>query len=88
MPEVPDAYAEAAELAAYINWSCVVDPDGYLTRPAMQISKNWLNSVRSCDHSYLIRWWQPLVEVTTEPTACEGHLRRTKCRVANPELDH
>jgi putative isomerase len=52
MPEVAKAYAEGGELAAYINWSCVVDPEGHLTRPAMLMSKNWMNSLWSWDNCF------------------------------------
>jgi len=52
MPQVPETYAEAGELAAYINWSCVVAPEGHLTRPAMLMSKNWMNSLWSWDNCF------------------------------------
>lgn len=52
MPQVPDVYAETRKLAAYINWSCVVSPGGYLTRPAMLMSKNWMTSVWSWDNCF------------------------------------
>jgi hypothetical protein len=45
LPEAPSAYAQSRRLAAYITWSCVVVPDGYLTRPAMYMSKNWMASI-------------------------------------------
>jgi putative isomerase len=52
MPTVPAAYAEARELAAYVNWSSVVAPEGYLSRPAMLMSKNWMTSVWSWDNCF------------------------------------
>jgi len=52
MPEVPEAYAGARELAGYINWSCVVAPEGRLTRSAMLMSKNWMNSLWSWDNCF------------------------------------
>lgn len=52
IPEVPEAYADAADLAAYITWSCVVAPEGYLTRPAMYMSKNWMTSIWSWDNCF------------------------------------
>jgi hypothetical protein len=52
MPAVPDEYAEARELAAYINWSCVVEPHGLLPRPAMYMSKNWMAGLWSWDHCF------------------------------------
>ena len=51
-PEVPDAYAATRELAAYITWSCVVAPEGLLTRPAMLMSKNWMASLWSWDNCF------------------------------------
>ena len=52
MPDVPPRYADARELAAYVDWSCVVTPDGHLTRPAMYMSKNWMTNVWSWDHCF------------------------------------
>ena len=52
MPEVPVAYASAIEMAAYINWSCVVAPSGYLTRPAMFMSKGAMASIWSWDNCF------------------------------------
>ena len=49
MPSVPAEFQSAAELAAYMNWSAIVAPQGLLTRPAMLMSKNWMNSVWSWD---------------------------------------
>ncbi|WJQ81513.1 amylo-alpha-1,6-glucosidase [Brevibacillus brevis] len=43
---------EARELAAYITWSCVVRPEGYLPRPAMYMSKNWMTNIWSWDHCF------------------------------------
>jgi putative isomerase len=42
----------AAELAAYIQWSCLVDPEESVTRPAMLMSKNWMTGVWSWDHCF------------------------------------
>lgn len=52
MPEGPDSYAETRELAAYILWSCVVAPEGFLRRPAMLMSKNWMTSLWSWDNCF------------------------------------
>jgi putative isomerase len=49
MPAVPAEFQTGAELAAYVNWSAIVAPQGLLTRPAMLMSKNWMNSVWSWD---------------------------------------
>lgn len=52
MPSVPPELTAAAELAAYINWSCVVAPEGRLKRPSMYMSKNWMTNVWSWDHCF------------------------------------
>jgi putative isomerase len=52
MPVVPKAFGPGAELAAYVNWSSVVNPDGFLDRPAMLMSKNWMSRVWSWDHCF------------------------------------
>ncbi|CAH8709735.1 hypothetical protein M5W83_04700 [Paenibacillus thiaminolyticus] len=49
---VPAAYEEGRLLAAYITWSCVVPADGYLPRPAMYMSKNWMTNIWSWDHCF------------------------------------
>jgi glycogen debranching enzyme len=40
----------AAALAAYVLWSARVDPAGYVTRPAVLMSKHWMDKVWSWDH--------------------------------------
>ena len=50
--EVPEGYARGRELASYITWSCVVPPEGMLTRPAMYMSKNWMTNIWSWDHCF------------------------------------
>jgi putative isomerase len=52
LPEIPAEYESEKELAAYINWSCLVDPDGLIRRPAMLMSKNWMTNVWSWDHCF------------------------------------
>lgn len=49
---VPDELAEARRNAAYVNWSCVVAPEGQLQRPTMYMSKNWMDNVWSWDHCF------------------------------------
>lgn len=39
-------------LASYITWSCIVGPEGLLTRPAMYMSKNWMTNIWSWDHCF------------------------------------
>jgi len=52
IPTVPKEFQPAADLAAYIDWSAVVAPEDNLTRPAMLMSKNWMNAVWSWDHCF------------------------------------
>lgn len=49
---VPDQWQSGRELAAYINWSAVVAPSGNFKRPAMLMSKNWMNKVWSWDNCF------------------------------------
>jgi len=49
---VPEEFADARELAAYVNWSCVVGALGRLRRPAMVMSKNWMTNIWSWDHCF------------------------------------
>lgn len=46
----PDA--PAAELAAYVLWSATVRPLGFVTRPAVLMSKHWMDKVWSWDHCF------------------------------------
>ncbi len=43
---------EAAELAAYVLWSATVRPAGFLGRPAVLMSKHWMDKVWSWDHCF------------------------------------
>jgi putative isomerase len=52
MPDVPRDFGPGAELAAYVNWTSVVDRNGYLDRPAMLMSKNWMAAIWSWDHCF------------------------------------
>ncbi|MDT7813804.1 MAG: hypothetical protein QOJ42_3720 [Acidobacteriaceae bacterium] len=52
MPTVDAVFGPGAELAAYVNWESVVAPSGNLKRPAMLMSKNWMESVWSWDHAF------------------------------------
>ncbi|MCM4078078.1 amylo-alpha-1,6-glucosidase [Paractinoplanes hotanensis] len=47
-----DARTPAAELAAYVLWSATVAPAGFLTRPAVLMSKHWMDKVWSWDHCF------------------------------------
>jgi hypothetical protein len=42
----------AAELATYVLWSATVAPGGFLTRPAVLMSKHWMDKVWSWDHCF------------------------------------
>jgi glycogen debranching enzyme len=42
----------AAELAAYVVWSATVRPAGFITRPAVLMSKHWMDKVWSWDHCF------------------------------------
>jgi len=41
-----------ADLAAYVLWSATVRPAGMLTRPAVLMSKHWMDKVWSWDHCF------------------------------------
>ena len=42
----------AAGLAAYVLWSATVAPAGFVTRPAVLMSKHWMDKVWSWDHCF------------------------------------
>jgi glycogen debranching enzyme len=42
----------AAELAAYVLWSATVRPASLVTRPAVLMSKHWMDKVWSWDHCF------------------------------------
>ncbi|NUT51165.1 MAG: glycogen debranching protein [Saccharothrix sp.] len=42
----------AAELACYVLWSAVVAPAGFVRRPAVLMSKHWMDKVWSWDHCF------------------------------------
>lgn len=46
------AQTPAAELAAYVLWSATVAPAGFVTRPAVLMSKHWMDKVWSWDHCF------------------------------------
>ncbi|MFJ6673315.1 amylo-alpha-1,6-glucosidase [Actinosynnema sp. NPDC091369] len=46
------ARTPAAELACYVLWSATVSPAGFLRRPAVLMSKNWMDKVWSWDHCF------------------------------------
>lgn len=50
--ETPEEFERGKEMASYITWSCVVPPEGILTRHAMYMSKNWMTNIWSWDHCF------------------------------------
>lgn len=52
MPCVPEEFEETRKLAAYVDWSGIVNPQGFLTREAMFMSKNWMCNVWAWDHCF------------------------------------
>jgi putative isomerase len=50
--DLSEDFSDARRMAAYVNWSCVVAPEGRLTRPAMYMSKNWMDNIWSWDHCF------------------------------------
>jgi hypothetical protein len=46
------AQTPAAERAAYVLWSATVSPAGFVTRPAVLMSKHWMDKVWSWDHCF------------------------------------
>jgi putative isomerase len=49
---VSPAYEQGRQLAAYINWSCIVKPEGNVTRYGMLMSKNWMFNIWSWDNCF------------------------------------
>jgi hypothetical protein len=49
---LPAGEAPAAELAAYVLWSATTRPAGLLRRPAVLMSKHWMDKVWSWDHCF------------------------------------
>ncbi|MEU7476848.1 trehalase family glycosidase [Lentzea sp. NPDC042327] len=47
-----DDHVPAAELAAYVLWSATVRPAGFVRRPAVLMSKHWMDKVWSWDHCF------------------------------------
>jgi putative isomerase len=45
-------HREMVRAAAYLNWSTIVAPCGFFTRPAMLMSKNHMTNVWSWDHAF------------------------------------
>lgn len=52
MPPAREQDAAARTLAAYVNWSCIVNPCGLIRRPTLLMSKNWMSNVWSWDQCF------------------------------------
>ncbi|MGB9422170.1 MAG: trehalase family glycosidase [Candidatus Acidiferrum sp.] len=52
LPSVPEKYQQVADVAAYADWSAVVEPRGYFTRPAMLMSKATMLNLWSWDNCF------------------------------------
>ncbi|MDI7275157.1 MAG: trehalase family glycosidase [Anaerolineae bacterium] len=52
MPPAPPQLAPARRVASYVDWCSVVAPEGFLRRPAMFMSKNWMANVWGWDHCF------------------------------------
>jgi putative isomerase len=52
VPVVPAEFEKARLDAAYVNWSCVVDPERLLKRPGMYMSKGMMANIWSWDHCF------------------------------------
>ena len=49
---VPEEYRRERELAAYVNWSSFVKPEGNIRRESMYMSKNWMANIWSWDYCF------------------------------------
>ena len=52
MPSLPEPYSETGRLAAWLDWSSMVRPAGFLKTESMFMSKNWMTNVWSWDHCF------------------------------------
>ena len=52
LPQAPPNWHEARRLAGYVNWASTVSSKGLLRRPAVLMSKNWMDNVWSWDHCF------------------------------------
>lgn len=52
-PRLPEAFAAARLLAAYILWSGYVPAEGALRRPSIYMSKNGMTNIWSWDHCFV-----------------------------------
>ena len=52
LPALPASLRQLNDMAAYLDWSCLVHPGGFLQREGMLMSKNWMTNVWSWDHCF------------------------------------
>lgn len=52
LPPADEQFALAREHAGYVMWSATVPPGGLFTRPAVLMSKMWMDQVWSWDHCF------------------------------------
>lgn len=52
LPKISNELLQQFHLAGYILWSSVVKPHGFLKRPAVLMSKNWMTDLWSWDHCF------------------------------------
>ena len=52
VPQVPAKWRATRELAAYVQWTSLVEARGFLRRETMLMSKNWMTNVWSWDHCF------------------------------------
>lgn len=51
-PSLPSEYEASAALAAYVNWSCVIEPRGIVKREGMLMSKALMRHIWTWDHCF------------------------------------
>jgi glycogen debranching enzyme len=52
LPSVPEKYRIPAETAWFLLWNCQVSQEGSLTRPAIYMSKFWMNGIWAWDNLF------------------------------------
>ncbi len=52
MPEIPERYQEAGELAWFVLWNCLVPSEELLTRQAIYMSKSSMNAIWAWDNCF------------------------------------
>jgi glycogen debranching enzyme len=52
LPSVLEKYQKKAELAWFLLWNCQVPTEGTLTRPAIYMSKFWMNGIWAWDNLF------------------------------------